>query len=305
MTLWLECKEKIQRHNKFIEWKQSGCPPPPIVENLHPGIIYERKLTMPKHPTQKAIEREAISFDVPFNAVPVFQRIKFSTSDPYANDGPTDSIVDSIHVQPQKTLKNGDHIPARFDTALINTGAGGKVGIEGYRIAQVKVVFTLPPRLAKTILPLTIVPPKYLAYVEWFSSFKPQLERYHLMYKVSSNYGESLAKFPQVICAVLKICDIWGNFKRILVKVAEMLGKIVGIFKKLQVVKNFQKELQKIAKEVFPDASDDCDIVIGLILAGLKLDHMTLETQVIVADLPSVLWASQLIAVVMDKSQHT
>ncbi|KAJ7127220.1 hypothetical protein C8R44DRAFT_874304 [Mycena epipterygia] len=154
MTLWLECKEKIQRHNKFIEWKQSGCPPPPIVENLHPGIIYERKLTMPKHPTQKAvkltileteygapffrdalshyivqltepaltaaqIEREAISFDVPFNAVPVFQRIKFSTSDPYANDGPTDSIVDSIHVQPQKTLKNGDHIPARFDTALI------------------------------------------------------------------------------------------------------------------------------------------------------------------------------------------
>jgi hypothetical protein len=37
MTLWLKCKEKIQWHNKFIEWKQSGCPPPPIVENLHPG----------------------------------------------------------------------------------------------------------------------------------------------------------------------------------------------------------------------------------------------------------------------------
>ncbi|KAJ7862346.1 hypothetical protein B0H14DRAFT_3084655 [Mycena olivaceomarginata] len=130
-----------------------------------------RKLTMPKHPTQKApaltaaqIEREAISFDVPFTVVPVFQRIKFSTSDPYANDGPTDSIVDSIHVQPRTTLNNGDHIPARFDTALINTGAGGKVGIERYRIAQVKVVFTLPPRLAKTILPPTIVPPKYLAW---------------------------------------------------------------------------------------------------------------------------------------------
>ncbi|KAJ7832325.1 hypothetical protein B0H14DRAFT_3871967 [Mycena olivaceomarginata] len=56
MTLWLERKEKIQRHDKFIEWKRSGCPPPPIVENLHPGIIYERKLTMPKHPTQKAVK---------------------------------------------------------------------------------------------------------------------------------------------------------------------------------------------------------------------------------------------------------
>ncbi|KAJ7896209.1 hypothetical protein B0H13DRAFT_2523416, partial [Mycena leptocephala] len=235
MTLWLERKEKIQRHDKFVEWKQSGCPPPPIVENLHPGMIYERKLTMPKHPTHKAvkfatleteygapffrdalsryivqltepaltaaqIEREAISFDVPFNSVPVFQRIKFSTSDPYANDGPTDSIVDSIHVQPGKTLKSGDPVPARFDTALINTGDGGKVGVAGYRIAQVKVVFSLPPRLAKTIFPPAIVPPKYLAYVEWFSSFKPQPEQYHLMYKVARTIknGDRLASIIPV-----------------------------------------------------------------------------------------------------------
>ncbi|KAJ7812809.1 hypothetical protein B0H14DRAFT_3090442 [Mycena olivaceomarginata] len=225
MTLWLERKEKF---NGTINSSSGNG-------NLHPGIIYERKLTMPKHPTQKAvkfttleteygapffrdalsryivqltepaltatqIEREAISFDVPFTVVPVFQRIKFSTSDPYANDGPTDSIVDSIHVQPQKTLKNGDHIPARFDTALINTGAGGKVSIEGYRIAQVIVVFTLPPRLAKSILPPTIVPPKYLAYVEWFSSFKPQPERYHLMYKVARTIkkGDRLASIIPV-----------------------------------------------------------------------------------------------------------
>jgi hypothetical protein len=81
--------------------------------------------------TSAQIEREANSFDVPFNAVPVFQRIKFSTSDPYANDGPADSIVDSIHVQPQKVLKSGDHVPARFDTAIVNTGLGGKAGIGG------------------------------------------------------------------------------------------------------------------------------------------------------------------------------
>ncbi|KAJ7302587.1 hypothetical protein DFH08DRAFT_918911 [Mycena albidolilacea] len=220
MTLWLERKEKIQRHHKFIEWKRNGSPLPPIVETLHPGIIYERKLTMPKHPTHKAvkfttletaygapffrdalsryivqltdpsltlnqIEHEANSFDVPFNSLPVFQRVKFSTSDTYANNGPTDSIVDSIHVQPQKILKNGDQIPARFDTALVNIGIGGKTGISGYRIAQVKV----------TILPPNIVPPKYLAYVEWFSAFKPQPERYHSMYKVSRSIknGDCLA----------------------------------------------------------------------------------------------------------------
>ncbi|KAJ6595269.1 hypothetical protein B0H10DRAFT_2442090, partial [Mycena sp. CBHHK59/15] len=214
MTLWLERKEKILRHSQFVDWKLRGSPAPSIIENLNPGIIYERKLTMSKHPTHKSvkfgtletaygasffrdalsryivgmidpelsaarIEREANSFDVAFNAVPVFQRIKFSTSDPYGNDGPTDSIVDSIHVQPRKVLKNGDEVPARFDTALVNTGHGGKTGTAGYRIGQVRVVFTLPPHLVKTIFPPDIVPPKYLAYVEWFSSFKPQPERHH------------------------------------------------------------------------------------------------------------------------------
>ncbi|KAJ7192736.1 hypothetical protein GGX14DRAFT_379818, partial [Mycena pura] len=68
------------------------------------------------------------------------------------------------------------------------------------QIAQVKVVFNLPPRLAKTILPLTIVPPKYLAYVEWFSSFKPQPERYYLMYKVARTIknGDRLANIIPV-----------------------------------------------------------------------------------------------------------
>ncbi|KAJ7789248.1 hypothetical protein B0H14DRAFT_2945102 [Mycena olivaceomarginata] len=226
MTLWLERKEKILFH---------GSPGPPIIENLNPGIIYERKLTMPKHPTHKSIkfsvlettygasffrdalsryiigliepqltaaqiERDANSFDVPFNGVPVFQRIKFSTSDPYGNDGPSDSIVDSIHVQSPKVLKNGDKVPARFDTALVNTGHGGKTGTDGYRIAQVRVVFTLPERLAKTVFPPNIVPPKYLAYVEWFTSFKSQPERHHLMYKVSRviKNGDRLASIIPV-----------------------------------------------------------------------------------------------------------
>ncbi|KAJ7823158.1 hypothetical protein B0H14DRAFT_2370305 [Mycena olivaceomarginata] len=183
MTLWLERKEKIQRHSQFVDWKFRGSPLPPIIENLNPGIIYERKLSMAKHPTHKSvkfntleteygatffrdalsryivgltdpelttaqIERESNSFDVPFNAVPVFQRIKFTAADPYAKEGPSDSIVDSVHVQPSKMAKNGDEIPARFDTVLVNTGNGGKTGTTGYRIAQVRVIFSLPDRLA-------------------------------------------------------------------------------------------------------------------------------------------------------------
>ncbi|KAF7337296.1 hypothetical protein MSAN_02282200 [Mycena sanguinolenta] len=166
MTLWLERKEKILRHTQFIDWKSRGSLGPPIIENLNPGIIYECKLSMSKHPTHKSIkfslletnygasffrdalsryivglinpnltpaqiECEANGFDVPFNAVPVFHRIKFSTSDPYANTKPVDSIVDSIHAQPERLLRNGDKALSRFDTALINTGHGGKMGVDG------------------------------------------------------------------------------------------------------------------------------------------------------------------------------
>ncbi|KAJ7919735.1 hypothetical protein B0H13DRAFT_1868316 [Mycena leptocephala] len=208
------------RHEKFIQWQLLGRPPPPVIKNLHPGISYQRQLKMAKHPTRKSvkfstlettygasffrdalsryiielldptltraqIERDANSFEVPFNAVPVFQKIKFTASDPYGNDGPTDNIVDSIHVHPSKMVRAGDEIPARFDTALVNTGDGGRSGITGYRIAQVRVVFTLPPHLAKNVLPPGMDPPKHLAYVEWFSPFKSEPERHHSMYKVT------------------------------------------------------------------------------------------------------------------------
>ncbi|KAJ7136421.1 hypothetical protein C8R43DRAFT_1089450 [Mycena crocata] len=235
MTLWLERKEKILRHEQFIDWELRDRPPPPIIKNLYPGIAYDRKLSMAKHPTRKAvkfadlettygaaffrdalaryiiqltdptltraqIERDSNSFEVPFNRVPVFQTIKFTTSDPYGNHGPTDSVVDSIHVRPNKILRSGDEVPARFDTALVNTGRSGRTGIDGYRIAQVRVVFSLPPRLAKTILPAHVVLPKYLAYVEWFSPFKSDPEPHHFMYKVSRTIknGDRLASIIPV-----------------------------------------------------------------------------------------------------------
>ncbi|KAJ7769505.1 hypothetical protein B0H16DRAFT_1661035 [Mycena metata] len=235
MALWLERKEKILRHQQFVEWKARGSPLAPVIQDRHPGIIYDRTLTMAKHPTHTVkftilettygapffqdslsryilglldpelspaqIERDANSFDVPFNAVPVFQRIKFTVSDPYGSStGPTESIVGSIHVQPLKQLKTGDKIPARFDTALINTGHGGNTGVAGYQIGQVRVVFTLSPHLARQILPSHIQPPQYLAYVEWFSAFKPNPERHHLMCKVSRvvRNGDRLASIIPV-----------------------------------------------------------------------------------------------------------
>ncbi|KAJ7937520.1 hypothetical protein B0H13DRAFT_1564046, partial [Mycena leptocephala] len=56
MTLWLERKEKILWHDKFIQWKLAGSPAPVVIEPLHPGITYERELVMTKHPTVKSVK---------------------------------------------------------------------------------------------------------------------------------------------------------------------------------------------------------------------------------------------------------
>ncbi|KAJ7716704.1 hypothetical protein B0H16DRAFT_1666901 [Mycena metata] len=219
MTLWLERKEKIYRHEKYIQWRLDGCPSPPVIEDISPGIVFERQLKMTKHPTLKSVrmsrlvtdysavlfrdalaryvvhlndpelsalqvEQKSQHLSFAFNSVPIYHRIKFTTQDPYSAPGVSDSIVDSIHVQPGKTLKNGDELLARFDTALVNGGSSQITGIAGYRMAQVRVIFTLQPRHLCSLFSHGINPLKHLAYVEWFSPFMDP-EPDHLMYKVN------------------------------------------------------------------------------------------------------------------------
>ncbi|KAJ7743425.1 hypothetical protein B0H14DRAFT_2637464 [Mycena olivaceomarginata] len=85
------------------------------------------------HPTLSPAQVEAQSANIalPFNAVAVFHRIKYTTEDPYTTGGPTNSVVDAIHVQPGKQLKNGKELPGRFDTALVNDGTGKMTGVGG------------------------------------------------------------------------------------------------------------------------------------------------------------------------------
>ena len=57
--------------------------------------------------------------------------------------------------------------------------------LSGYRIAQVRVVFELPDRVISEVFSEHITPPKYLAYVEWFSPLPPRPDPKHGMYRVS------------------------------------------------------------------------------------------------------------------------
>ena len=68
--------------------------------------------------------------------------------------------------------------------------------ILGHRIAQLKVIFSIPKRATAQLFPYNHPPPHYLAYVEWFTPFTKSPQANHLLYRIKrslSPNGERLA----------------------------------------------------------------------------------------------------------------
>ncbi|KAJ7812551.1 hypothetical protein B0H14DRAFT_2605663 [Mycena olivaceomarginata] len=63
MTLWLKRKEKIYRHENYIQWHLDGCPSPLVIEDIYPGIVFERQFKMTKHPTLKLVHMSPLVTD--------------------------------------------------------------------------------------------------------------------------------------------------------------------------------------------------------------------------------------------------
>ncbi|KAG6834934.1 hypothetical protein H0H93_006263, partial [Arthromyces matolae] len=164
MTVWLERKEKILRHEQFVHWRLDGSPLMKSKEWSPPGLELDRTLHVSKHPSVRgavsfdqlsekyganffrtalaryvalvnnpdlrpaALERRIWTIQIPFRKVHVWHRIKFLRSDPLTGKM---STSDSIHVRPARKKGRGE-IAARFDTALIDDEerAAGMTGID-------------------------------------------------------------------------------------------------------------------------------------------------------------------------------
>ncbi|KAG1891598.1 uncharacterized protein F5891DRAFT_1131557 [Suillus fuscotomentosus] len=170
MTKWLEWKEKIARHEQFIKWHLDGDRAP---HHPHPpDLCFDRTQQLTKHPSAKAVpiqklitdygatyfrqalaryiaqqqnpnevithqrlENLAAGIHLPFHAVPVYHKIKWLSTDARGHSDPL-VAVDTC-----------------FDTALINDGTGSFVGVKGFRVGQIRLVFSIPASATQFLFP--------------------------------------------------------------------------------------------------------------------------------------------------------
>jgi hypothetical protein len=171
MTRWLERKEKIMRHDKYVNWRCASLEETEPYRSRPPDMTFRRLQMVTKHPSAKAISidklvedygatyfREALAryitqlshandpiplrsraLDVfaqdvhfPFRTLPVFHRIKWLSVDARGH-GDATATLDSVHARPQASSGSGLR-PRRSDTALVNISGNPDVasgGIEG------------------------------------------------------------------------------------------------------------------------------------------------------------------------------
>lgn len=145
MTTWLERKEKMFRHDTFIQWRLGVLEPPTstpphILMTKHPSITsitfdqladdygasdiinslstFIVKWNQPDLSTAR-IQLEAANVLIRFHTLPVYHKIRFSNRD-LSDKMHNELYNDVAHVKPASLNCHGHTIPGRFDTVLVD-----------------------------------------------------------------------------------------------------------------------------------------------------------------------------------------
>ncbi|THU98466.1 hypothetical protein K435DRAFT_818868 [Dendrothele bispora CBS 962.96] len=238
MTHWLERREKIMSHTKYVAWRlgdDSGIDDgdenkadDDDDDNVDPdsgltsrcNCFYSQKLA--RFPTIKfvrisrlqeisergygavdfsmALKRFVVQFRypslpanqvddyarfvvLPFRSVPVWHKLKFVNSELFGK-----KTLDSICAHPRRYTKDGKVSQmSRFDTALIKvkTESGENTSfVKECRVGRIRAIFSLPAGKLETLFASNSMPPKHLAYVEWFTKFNQRPDSYSGLHTV-------------------------------------------------------------------------------------------------------------------------
>jgi hypothetical protein len=150
MTTWMERQEKVQQHTGYINWQKQTTPEDRRPSDpLGAPCPETRRIRMTRKPSRRAVSFDDLAYKygavdfqdelahfiactnhphvsaatlsglaadtlLPFRSVPVYHKIKFtsSTSDKA-------QIVDVVHVRPEQKDARGRDIPSRFDTVVV------------------------------------------------------------------------------------------------------------------------------------------------------------------------------------------
>jgi len=206
MCTWLERREKLHLFGAYHAWRHDTAydsrKRPPSIQT-HLAIEYAKWPTVPSCPTERLKKNQkATHFDEaltkflekyckeqwaakrmgrnipsdfvipPIPLVNVWYRMKFYTPDLQIEDAP--DTLDIAHAEPaRKSAASGTSLKSRFDAVLVEEGRdgyAGRAGLEGIRVAQLRVIFEIPLLFQNAIFDLLEIPtPGKLAYVEWFT----------------------------------------------------------------------------------------------------------------------------------------
>ena len=141
------------------------------------------------------------------NRVHVWHVAKFNTLDVQLGKRMTHDIA---HAAQSTVTSRGATTAARYDTVFVNDTGAEAVGIDGLRVARLRLIFKIPDDLAASTFGGGVQPPEHLAYVEWFT--RPRVKdgdhgMYPIAYSKDGNSGERTYAIIE-LSSVVRVCQL-------------------------------------------------------------------------------------------------
>ncbi|KAJ7669005.1 hypothetical protein B0H17DRAFT_949575 [Mycena rosella] len=204
MITWLARQEKISSFATYLAWLESTQKPASL------PIEFLNDKTM--KPTQ------LLAATLPFNRLNVYHNFKFEPSSLDPGTGIDETNPEDFQTVTVRPPSEDGMSPARFDTVIARCNStAGATGLSSTRVGRVKVLFRLPDKFDDSTLTPSEWPKTCLAYVEWFTTFKPRHEENHDMYSVMvpprrTNGFAHASIIP--LTDIRQTCQLFPNFGR-------------------------------------------------------------------------------------------